>query len=210
MAPAVTDGSNDPRTARTRGRLRAALLEACADRPLDRIGVADVVRGAGVGRATFYLHYDDLRALAVDACADVVREAVEALHAWDRTPPGPDAPPQELVALLREIRGRAAVHRALLGPGGGGPLGELLHQELRQYSLDELRRRRPEGSGHDLTASAVAGLFTGMLTDWVHDRTDATPEQLAGRIWRTLLAVHAAAVSQGQSRAATGPAAPLG
>ncbi|GAA2944282.1 MULTISPECIES: TetR/AcrR family transcriptional regulator [Streptomycetaceae] len=209
MAPAVTDGSGDPRTARTRGRLREALLEACAERPLDQVSVADVVRGAGVGRATFYLHYDDLRALAVDACADVVREAVEALHAWDRTPPGPDAPPQELVALLREIRRRAAVHRSLLLPGGG-PLGELLHQELRQYSLDELRRRRPAGRGHDLTASAVAGLFTGMLADWVHDRTDATPEELAGRIWRTLLAVHAAALSHGQSTVTTGPAAPLG
>ncbi|MEU5169275.1 MULTISPECIES: TetR/AcrR family transcriptional regulator [Streptomyces] len=209
MTPPVTDGSSDPRTARTRGRLREALLEACAERPLDRIGVADVARRAGVGRATFYLHYDDLRALAVDACADVVREAVEALHAWGRTPPGPDAPPEELAALLREIRSRAEVYRSLLGPGGG-PLGELLHQELRQYSLDELRRRRPAGSGHDLTASAVAGLFTGMLADWVHDRTDATPEQLAGRIWRTLLAVHAAAASHGQSTVTGGAAAPLG
>lgn len=208
MTPAVTDGSSDPRTARTRARLREALLEACAERPLDQVGVADVARRAGVGRATFYLHYDDLRALAVDACADVVREAVEALHAWGRTPPGPDAPPQELVALFRQIRSRAAVHRSLLGPGGG-PLGELLHQELRQYSLDELRRRRPSGSGHDLTASAVAGLFTGMLADWVHDRTEATPEQLAGRIWRTLLAVHAAAASHGQSTVTKGSAAPL-
>ncbi|MFD9498682.1 TetR/AcrR family transcriptional regulator [Streptomyces sp. NPDC060035] len=208
MTPAVTDGSNDPRTARTRGRLREALLEACAERPLDRVSVADVVRGAGVGRATFYLHYDDLRALAVDACADAVREAVEALHAWGRTPPGPDAPPEELVALLREIRSRAAVYRSLLGPGG--PLGELLHQELRQYSLDELRRRSPAGSGHDLTASAVAGLFTGMLADWVHDRIDAAPEQLAGRIWRSLLAVHAVAASHGQSTVTAAPAAPLG
>ncbi|MFD9542026.1 TetR/AcrR family transcriptional regulator [Streptomyces sp. NPDC060022] len=208
MAPAVTDGSGDPRTARTRGRLREALLEACAERSLDRVSVADVVRGAGVGRATFYLHYDDLRALALDACAGPVREAVDALHAWDRTPPGPDAPPDELVALLADVRSRAAVYRSLLGPGG--PLGDLLHRELRQRSIDELRRRRPGGSGHDLTASAVAGLFTGMLADWVHDRTDATPEQLAGRIWRNLLAVHAAAASHGQSTATAGPAAPLG
>ncbi|MFE4453835.1 TetR/AcrR family transcriptional regulator [Streptomyces sp. NPDC056796] len=209
MAPAVTDGSGDPRTARTRARLREALLDACADRPLDRVGVADVARRAGVGRATFYLHYDDLRALAVDACAGVVREAVEALHAWGRTPPGPDAPPPELLTLLQEIQGRAAVHRSLLGPGGGGPLGELLHRELRRYSLDELRRRRPAAGGHDLTASAVAGLFTGMLSDWVHGLTDATPEQLAGRIWRSLLAVHAAA-SHGQGTVTgTGPA-PLG
>ncbi|NEC21374.1 TetR/AcrR family transcriptional regulator, partial [Streptomyces parvus] len=37
MGPAVTDGSADPRTARTRARLRAALLAACEERPLDRV-----------------------------------------------------------------------------------------------------------------------------------------------------------------------------
>src|SRR5207253_5494560 len=65
----------DPRAARTRERLREALLEECAERPLAEVGVAALVRRAGVGRATFYVHYADLEALAVDACADVVREA---------------------------------------------------------------------------------------------------------------------------------------
>ncbi|MGQ4419996.1 TetR family transcriptional regulator, partial [Streptomyces sp. SAS_269] len=65
----------DPRAARTRTRLRAALLEECAERPLAEVGVAALVRRAGVGRATFYVHYDGLEALAVDACADVVRQA---------------------------------------------------------------------------------------------------------------------------------------
>src|SRR5690242_15555453 len=76
----------DPRAARTRAKLRDALLEECARRPLAEAGVTAVVRRAGVGRATFYLHYADLEALAVDACADVVREAVDALHAWRGTP----------------------------------------------------------------------------------------------------------------------------
>lgn len=193
MTPAAAAGSGDPRTARTRGKLREALLAACEQQPLDQVSVSDVVRRAGVGRATFYLHYDDLRALAVDACAETVRQAVEALHAWDEAPPGPDAPPAELVALLEAVRARAEIHRSLLRAGGGGPLGELLHEELRQRSVSELRRRRPEGSGEDLIASAVAGLFTGVLADWVHDRTDAAPAHLAAAIWRMLRAVHAAA-----------------
>ncbi|MEV7952135.1 TetR/AcrR family transcriptional regulator [Streptomyces rubiginosohelvolus] len=193
MGPAVTDGSADPRTARTRARLRAALLAACEERPLDRVGVAQVARGAGVGRATFYLHYDDLHALAVDACAEIVTRAVGALHAWDGAPPGPDDPPAPLGALLVEIEARAPVYRSLLREGGGGPLGELLHAELRQRSLGELRARRPADPGQDLTASAVAALFTGVLADWVHGRTSATPALLAARIWRMLLAVHATA-----------------
>lgn len=56
----------------------------------------------------------------------------------------------------------------------------------------------------------MAGLFTGVLTDWVHGRTDASPEQLAGQVWRMLLAVHTASASHGQSAVTGGAAAPLG
>ncbi|WP_372499412.1 hypothetical protein [Streptomyces lichenis] len=48
--------------------------------------VAAVVRRAEVGRAAFSLHCPDLEALAVDACAEVVSEAVEALRAWRGVP----------------------------------------------------------------------------------------------------------------------------
>ncbi|WP_406418121.1 hypothetical protein OH809_32940 [Streptomyces sp. NBC_00873] len=41
-----------------------------------------------------------------------------------------------------------------------------------------------------------AGLFTGVLADWVHGRIDACPAQLAGRVRRTLLAVHATTASR--------------
>lgn len=209
MAPAVTGGSGDPRTARTRGRLREALLAACEEQPLDRVSVSEIVRLAGVGRATFYLHYDDLRALAVDACAETVRQAVDALHAWEGAPPGPDAPPAELAGLLGAVRDRAEVYRSLLGAGGGGPLGELLHEELRARSLAELRHRRPTATGAEVIAGAVAGLFAGVLADWVHGRIEATPAQLAGSVWRMLIAVHGTAASHGQGSRAAGRSAPL-
>ncbi|WP_434600320.1 TetR/AcrR family transcriptional regulator [Streptomyces sp. A5-4] len=184
-------GSKDPRTARTRGRLREALLAACEEQPLEQVAVADVVRRAGVGRATFYLHYDDLHTLAVDACAGLVRDAVDALHAWE-TPPGPERPPGALVDLLDAVRARAAVHRSLLRPGGGGPLGELLHEELMRRSLAERRQRRPGGGDADeAVASAVAALFTGVLADWVHGRVAGTPPELAARVWRMLVALQA-------------------
>ncbi|MFF5934557.1 TetR/AcrR family transcriptional regulator [Streptomyces sp. NPDC012508] len=177
----------DPRAARTRARLRAALWEECAERPLDEVGVAALVRRAGVGRATFYLHYPDLQALAVDACADVVRDAVEALHAWRGTP-DPAAPPPALAAFFAEVGPRAPLYRGLLRPGGGGPLGELLHRELRAYS----RRERELAGGPEpaLVASAVAAAFGGLLADWVHGLIDASPEQLADRTWRLLISLH--------------------
>lgn len=134
----------DPRAARTRAKLRQALLAECAEQPLEEIGVAALVRRAGVGRATFYVHYADLEALAVDACADVVREAVEALHAWRGRPDLVSAPPT-LRAFFTGLAPHTALYRALLSPGGGGPLGRVLHRDLRARSLAERTLMRRAG-----------------------------------------------------------------
>ncbi|MEV8285960.1 TetR/AcrR family transcriptional regulator [Streptomyces niveus] len=182
----------DPRAARTRAALRQALLDECAERPLEQVGVAALVRRAGVGRATFYLHYADLQALAVDACATVVREAVDALHAW-RGVPDPASPPPDLTAFFTGLVPHAALYRTLLRPGGSGPLGELLHRELREYSR---RERALAGAPEpELIASAVAASFAGVLADWLHGLIDAPPAKVAGQVWRLLMVLHRAPVN---------------
>lgn len=178
----------DPRAARTRARLRAALLQECALRPLEEVGVAALVRRAGVGRATFYVHYPDLEALAVDACADVVREAVEALHAWQGRP-DPVRAPAALAEFFGSLTPHASLYRTLLAPGGGGPLGRVLHRDLRAYSLRE--RQRAGAADASLVASAVAATFAGVLADWLHGDLDGTPGEIADQVWQLLVALHA-------------------
>lgn len=177
----------DPRTGRTRAKLRQALFEECADRPLEEVSVAAVVRRAGISRGAFYLHYADLEALAVDACAEVVRDGVEALHAW-RGIPDPDQPPPALTDFLDEIGRNTTLYRTLLRPGGSGPLGELLHRELRERSRRE--RELINAPAADVIASAVAGTFTGVLADWLHELIDADAKGIAAQVWRLLIALH--------------------
>ncbi|MEU9132481.1 TetR/AcrR family transcriptional regulator [Kitasatospora sp. NPDC048540] len=182
MTPAA-----DPRAERTRAALRAALLAECEQRPLEQVSVSAVVRRAGLGRATFYLHYQDLQALAVDACAEVVREAVDALHAWRGTP-DPAAPPPALEQFLGQVREQAGLYRSLLHPGGSGPLGELLNRQLRERSRAE---RELAGAPHpEVVATAVAGAFTALLADWLHTPRAAPPATLAAHTWRLLISLH--------------------
>ncbi|MEU0278599.1 MULTISPECIES: TetR/AcrR family transcriptional regulator [unclassified Streptomyces] len=185
--PPASGPTGDPRTARTRARLRQALLDACAEHPFEEVGVAALVRRAGMGRATFYLHYPDLQALAVDACAEVVRDAVDALHAWRGTP-DPRVPPPALTSFFTGLTPHAALYRTLLRPGGSGPLGELLHRELRERSRVE--RTLAGAPAPELIASAVAAAFAGVLADWLHGLIEDTPEGIAARVWRLLVALH--------------------
>lgn len=183
----MTEVPEDPRTERTRARLREALLEECASGPLEKVGVAALARRAGVGRATFYLHYTGLEALAVDACAEIVREAVDALHAW-RGVPDPASPPPALLEFFERLPQHGPLYRELLRPGGGGPLGQVLHRDLRDRSR---RERALAGAPEpDLVASAVAATFAGVLADWLHGAIEATPAEITGRVWRLLISLH--------------------
>lgn len=186
MSDDLTAGQ-DPRTIRTRGRLRDALLAECASQPLEKVSVSSVVRRAQVGRATFYLHYEDLQALAIDACAEVVRDAVEAIHAFDGIP-DPDVPPAALAEFFTSVTAHAGLYRGLLHAGGSGPLGELLHRELRTRSRLERERiglRRSEAAD-----SAVAAAFTGLFADWLHGLIEADPDALSRQVWRVLISIH--------------------
>ncbi|MEV4558630.1 TetR/AcrR family transcriptional regulator [Kitasatospora sp. NPDC049285] len=185
--PEGRTAAGDPRAERTRAKLRAALLAECADRPLAEVSVASVVRRAGVGRATYYLHYADLSGLAVDACADVVRAAVDALHAW-RGVPDPAVPPPALGEFFTEVAPHAGLYRELMTPGGGGPLGQVLHRDLREHSRRERELAGAPEPG--LVASAVAAAFAGVFADWLHGLVEATPDELAGRVWRLLISLH--------------------
>ena len=49
----------DQRVARTRGRLAHALISLGQTRDIDDIRIGDLVRTAGVGRSTFYAHFED-------------------------------------------------------------------------------------------------------------------------------------------------------
>ncbi|MCB5183064.1 TetR/AcrR family transcriptional regulator [Streptomyces antimicrobicus] len=183
----MTAVPEDPRAERTRARLRQALLEECANGPLDKVSVAALVRRAGIGRATFYVHYADLEALAVDACAEIVREAVDALHAWRGTP-DPASPPPALTDFFARLPPHAGLYRELLRPGGAGPLGQVLHRDLGARSRTE--RALAGAPEPELVASAVAATFAGVLADWLHGLIEATPAEIAGRVWRLLISLH--------------------
>ncbi len=50
----------DARQARTEHAIREAFLALRSELPLEKVSVTGLVRRAGIGKATFYLHYRDV------------------------------------------------------------------------------------------------------------------------------------------------------
>jgi AcrR family transcriptional regulator len=94
--------------------LRDAILVATerllADRPLDEITVADVVDGAGVSRATFYIYFESKNAAVAALAEDVTGKIYQDL--WEPFLSGAEQPSESLLtahfldslALWREHR----------------------------------------------------------------------------------------------------------
>src|SRR5215204_6539316 len=69
----------DRRIQRTRLSLRAALLELLKKKNYDDISIEEITEHANVGRATFYLHYQDKEDLLLEQFREMANEKVQLI-----------------------------------------------------------------------------------------------------------------------------------
>jgi len=73
----LSDAGLDPRMKRTRAALCSALLSLLEEKPFDEISIRDIAERAKIGYATFFRHYESLRAVLHDLIADQIRQLIE-------------------------------------------------------------------------------------------------------------------------------------
>ncbi|KAB1658015.1 TetR/AcrR family transcriptional regulator [Pseudoclavibacter chungangensis] len=159
-------GREDPRLARSRDALVAAMTEALdSDEGIDRLTIAELTKRAGVSRPTFYQHFADPAALV--RAAGVARlEAVfvcvpqAALgESWRRFVRG------TIRTILAELHERRRFYLRALDADNGGDLSrdviEFLAVRLRDVSpLGPVLRR---GVGDDLAVARSEFLAAGVF-----------------------------------------------
>lgn len=129
------------------------------DKPLETISGALIAERAEVGYATFFRHYADVRALLVDAVAEVTDDLAQgmmpALLAADS---GGAA-----VALVDAVAARRAVFRSLLAGAGDALRAELARQVIERIAA--LPDLSPSWLPRRL-AIRVAVMSTIEILDW--------------------------------------------
>ncbi|MDA0632506.1 TetR/AcrR family transcriptional regulator [Nonomuraea sp. MCN248] len=178
---------DDPRAQRTRASLRAAVLDLAVERDLSALTVSAVAGRAGVNRATFYLHYPDVDALAADAMEEAVAEVAGAAALCPLDAPR-DHAPEPLTTLFAHVSENAELYACMLG-GQGSPR---FCARLRERLTGELEARFAAGSrpgGHTdvppgVHAAYLAGALTGVIAHWVTGPRDTPPAEVALAFWR--------------------------
>jgi AcrR family transcriptional regulator len=191
----------DLRVQRTRNLIVEALLELTIQKGFAAVTVQDIVKRAGINRATFYRHYQDKFDL-LDRYARAVYQLPD--NAPDRGSPAGEAVTFEervagLARMLEHIRRNARFFRVMLGKNGD----PVFAAKIRQFVQTRIRRSLPEAllsdeNSADLYLSYISSGAVGALSWWLEHETAYSPEQLAAILYRFILA-DSASLSQPES-----------
>jgi AcrR family transcriptional regulator len=175
MAHAPTE---DRRVRKTKQRLKDALSELILEKGYDRITVQDVIDRADVGRSTFYAHFETKDDLLMSQMVQLQQEMGWALSG--------DRPLTEAVVgslpLFQHLKERHREFQAMLGSRGIQMVEAAVHDSLRRYLTEELKRREARGERHSVPIDARAGFLAGSLmsfaTWWLDSGMPYSPEQM--------------------------------
>lgn len=172
----------DLRVQRTRTLIVKALIDLTVEKGFAAVAVQDIVKRAGVNRATFYRHYRDKYDL-LDRYAQAVYEL--ANDSTDRiSPAGKDAGTQVfipgLVTVLEHVHENAAFFKVMLGEKGDPAFAA----KIRLYIQERIRgsmpaSRLPAGSSTDLYLSYISSGGVGVLSWWLDRGMAYSPAQMA-------------------------------
>jgi AcrR family transcriptional regulator len=181
----------DLRVQRTRNLIVEALIELTIQKGFAAVTVQDIVRRAGINRATFYRHYQDK--------FDLLDQYAEAVYQLPDKPPDPGSPTREdatlektvpgLVRVLEHVRRHAKFFRVMLGKNGDPAFGA----KIRQYIQKRIRRSLPEAllsdeNSADLCLSYVSSGSVGVLSWWLEHETPYPPEHMVAILYRFVAA----------------------
>ncbi len=165
----------DQRVARTRGRLGHALMQLGRTQDLDSIRIGDLVRTAGVGRSTFYAHFQDRddflgRSFCgmIDICDALARR--EGL-AEDILPVAHVTHHVAGNLAFARSAGRSRAMQVMLAAG---------EQRLRLIAAANLDAALPHVAPEERrqVAAFLAGAFVGQLRLWVQNDLRTPPGTL--------------------------------
>jgi AcrR family transcriptional regulator len=172
----------DARQLRSRGALKAALLELLEERPFDSLSIREISARAGTGYATFFRNYPDKEALL----ADVASEEIASLLAMTQPIFRMENSAESTRALCQYIDTHRKLWSALLTGGAAGILRMEFIQQARQ-----LAKHMPQPEGWlpaDLAVVYGAGATMDLLAWWLGQDKSFTAQRIAEILDRLIIA----------------------
>lgn len=149
---------SDVRVARTRKRLKDALLELLEKKNIHELRVKELTEQAGVSRVTFYDHYDSLDRLFWELVEDKLREYERIIEpkdaeagTWEEAH---SLSFKQVIQTIEHIRSHEDFYRIMLLGNGDPRVADFIHERLSQSLFKAMSRIDPPPAGIDLAMYA--------------------------------------------------------
>ncbi len=180
----------DRRIQRTRQLLSTALLKLIEERGYDSLTVNDITEQANVGRATFYLHYQDKEQLLVESLEEMFSQLEDSIEPLSEAM-GEEHYSTATRLLFQHFGEHHRLYRVLLTEKGAAMvfprLLEILSQIAEQIAEQDVISKSLTVSveppqtriSTNLVAHYVAGAFLGSVVWWLNNNKPYSVEQMA-------------------------------
>ncbi|WP_266172215.1 TetR/AcrR family transcriptional regulator [Dyella subtropica] len=158
----------DRRIAHSRQSLRDALFLLIQERGFDHVTVQHVIDRAGVGRATFYAHFENKEDLLLSGFDTLMAEISHYQRDATRLYQDVDA---TMLAFSRHLLEHAHQHRgvflAILGSRSASAMQARLHEVITQSVRQDLQGAILAPTLFEAAIQALAGALFGLIVWWL-------------------------------------------
>jgi AcrR family transcriptional regulator len=154
----------DRRAARTRALLLQALPALMAERGFERLTIQNIIDRAGVGRATFYAHFENKEELLA-ASVGGLRAWLEAMR--ERAPAQPFA---FMLPFFEHLESHRAIYRTTFERESEVSVERLIRAMMRELVRAELtakRTPRQDDAAIELATQFVVSTFWSVTVWWM-------------------------------------------
>jgi AcrR family transcriptional regulator len=178
----------DRRKQRTRALLRDALIALILEKGYDAVTVQDITDHANLGRATFYLHYDNKDELLLSMMEGIQADVMQQAGPISQNGFLEDGNPPSLHAF-KHAEENADFYKAMLGGGG---LASLLTRFRKSSAAQIQTQMNPIFAAHpnnltvDIISNFVVGGLNTLVIWWLENDRPYPAEDIA-RIYHQLI-----------------------
>jgi AcrR family transcriptional regulator len=163
----------DRRSQRSRNLLLDALLELMIERGYERLTVQNLLDRAGVGRATFYAHFDGKD--------ELLQASVARLHAWLRAEwrTAPAQPLAFTLPLFQHLASHRRIYQTTVVRENEVSVPRHIRSMLLELVREDLQSRNVQaGVPLQLAAQYVVGALWSTITWWMERDPELPPEAI--------------------------------
>ena len=170
---------NDKRAKVSARLIYEGLLECLKTKPFNKITIRDIQEASGVGRATFYRHFDNLSDVLTAKCDEVFKELGALLDKKHlETNDGGSNSDVYLGAVVGYLSDNWAIIETLDKVGRR----DILYNCQMRYTMERTKVFAPHMDEHSMEFQLIshmrAGILDGIINMWLEDGKKEKPEEI--------------------------------